>query len=172
MENKITYYDPRSHKGMMRNMIVRNTTLGHWMVIVSFGEPEMEIAEGVMAFLKESFSQITSLHYVINQKLNDTILDQDIILYKGDPFIIEQLGDCKYNIGPKSFFQTNTSQARVLYDKAVEFCTLSGDEVVYDLYTGIGSIALYMANQCQKVIGIEEVVPAIEDANKNRLLKR
>jgi len=170
MENKITYYDPRSHKGMMRNMIVRNTTLGHWMVIVSFGEPEMEIAEGVMTFLKESFSQITSLHYVINQKLNDTILDQDIILYKGDPFIIEQLGDCKYNIGPKSFFQTNSKQAKVLYDVVKDYAQLESEMNVYDLYTGLGSIALYLAKDCKQIVGIEEVEPAIVDARINAAL--
>lgn len=172
MEHEITYYDPRAHKGMMRNMIVRNTTLGEWMLIVSFGAPEMEIVEGVMSFLKESFPQITSLHYVINQKLNDTILDQDIILYHGQPYIIEQLGDCKYRIGPKSFFQTNSKQAKVLYDVVKDYAQLESHMNVYDLYTGLGSIALYLADSCKQIVGIEEVEPAIIDARNNAKLNQ
>lgn len=166
----ISYYDPRNHVGMMRNMIVRNTTLGHWMVIVSVGEDDMEVITGLMEHIKTNFPQITSLHYVINQKKNDTILDQDIICYHGDPFIIEQLGEVKYKIGPKSFFQTNSKQAKVLYDVVKDYASIEEGANVYDLYTGLGSIALYVAQQCKHVVGIEEVAAAIDDANENARL--
>lgn len=169
-ERNISYYDPRNHVGMMRNMIVRNTTLGHWMVIVSVGEDDMEVITGLLEHLKAEFPQITSLHYVINKKLNDTILDQDIICYHGDPFIIEQLGEVQYKIGPKSFFQTNSRQAKVLYDVVQDYASIEAGANVYDLYTGLGSIALYVAEKCEHVVGIEEVAAAIDDARENARL--
>ena len=167
VKHNISYYDPRAHTGMMRNMIVRNTTLGEWMLIMSFGETDQNLIDNMMEFLKNEFPQITSLFYVINQKYNDTILDQDIILYSGNPYIVEQLGNCKYRIGPKSFFQTNTKQAEVLYNIVRDFAQLQPDMNVYDLYTGLGSIALYLADSCDKIVGIEEVEPAIVDARVN-----
>jgi len=170
MEHGISYYDPRAHVGMMRNVIVRCTTRGDWMVIVSFGEDDMGIITGVMEHLKVSVPEITSLHYVINQKQNDTILDQDIICYDGKPFIIEQLGDVKYKVSPKSFFQTNSTQAKVLFDTVAEYAGLRGDENVYDLYTGLGSIALYVSSSVAHIVGIEEVPAAIEDAKINAAL--
>ncbi len=163
----ISYYDPREHTGMMRNVIVRCTTTGDWMVIVSFAKPEMNIVTGLMDYLKEGFPEIKSLHYVINQKLNDTILDQDIICYSGTPYIVEHLGDVKYKIGSKSFFQTNSTQAKVLFDTVAEYAGLRGDENVYDLYTGLGSIALYISKAVAHVTGIEEVAAAIDDARTN-----
>lgn len=166
-EHNISYYDARAHHGMMRNMILRNTTLGEWMLIMSFGEPQQEVIDRMMTFIAERFPQITSLHYVVNQKLNDTILDQDIKLFKGQPYIIEQLGNCKYKIGPKSFFQTNSLQAKVLYDVVKDYAQLNTEMNVYDLYTGLGSIALYLAESCDKIVGIEEVEPAIIDARTN-----
>jgi 23S rRNA (uracil1939-C5)-methyltransferase len=165
-EHGMEYYDARAHTGLMRNMVVRNTTLGHWMIIMSFAKEDDRIMP-FMDVLKEKFPQISSLHYVINKKLNDTILDQDIILYHGDPFIIEQLGEVKYKIGPKSFFQTNTAQANVLFETVVEFAELNGGENVYDLYTGLGSIALYVSQSASHVTGIEEVEAAITDAKEN-----
>lgn len=167
LEHNISYYDPRAHTGMMRNMVVRCTTTGEWMVIVSFGEDNMDVITGVMDYLQESFPEITSLNYVINQKPNDTILDQDIITYNHKAFIIEQLGDVKYKIGTKSFFQTNSTQAKVLFDIVAEYAGLRGDENVYDLYTGLGSIALYVSKSVKHVVGIEEVPAAIEDAKVN-----
>lgn len=165
-EHQLEYYDARAHTGLMRNMILRNTSLGQWMMIMSFAH-EDEAVLPMMNRLKEQFPQITSMHYVINKKLNDTILDQDIILYHGEPFIVEQLADVQYKIGPKSFFQTNTSQASVLFDTVVEFAELKGNENVYDLYTGLGSIALYVSKSAKHVTGIEEVEAAITDAKEN-----
>lgn len=164
--HQLEYYDARAHTGLMRNMILRNTSLGHWMLIMSFAH-EDEAVNLLMNELKSKFPQITSLHYVINKKHNDTILDQDIILYHGEPFVIEQLRDVKYKIGPKSFFQTNTKQAKVLFDAVVEFADFKGDENIYDLYTGLGSIALYVSHSVKHVTGIEEVEPAIIDAREN-----
>lgn len=167
--HEMEYYDARANTGLMRNVIVRNTTLNQWMVIVSFGKKDDRNKE-LLAAMKEKFPQITSLYYVINQKKNDTILDQDILLYHGESYIVEQLGDVKYKIGPKSFFQTNTHQAKVLFDTVMEFAELKGEENVYDLYTGLGSIALYVSQQAKHVTGIEEVAPAIEDAKENARL--
>jgi 23S rRNA (uracil1939-C5)-methyltransferase len=169
IEHKLEYYDAREHTGLMRNMILRNTSLGQWMLIMSFAH-EDEAVMPMMNQLKEAFPQITSMHYVINKKFNDTILDQDIILFHGQPFIVEQLGDIQYKIGPKSFFQTNTAQAKVLFDTVVEFAGLKGDENVYDLYTGLGSIALYVSKMAGHVTGIEEVEAAIVDAKENARL--
>jgi 23S rRNA (uracil1939-C5)-methyltransferase len=168
-EHGMEYYDARAHTGLMRNMVVRNTSLGHWMIIMSFAKEDDRIMP-FLEVLKDKFPQISSLHYVINKKLNDTILDQDIILYHGEPFIIEQLGDIKYKIGPKSFFQTNTAQANVLFETVVDFAELKGDENIYDLYTGLGSIALYVSKSASHVTGIEEVEAAIIDAKENARL--
>lgn len=165
-EHQLEYYDARAHSGLMRNMILRNTSLGQWMLIMSFAH-EDEAVIPMMNQLKEAFPQITSLNYVINKKFNDTILDQDIILHHGESYVIEQLGDVQYKIGPKSFFQTNTSQAKVLFDTVVEFAGFQGDENVYDLYTGLGSIALYVSKLAGHVTGIEEVEDAIVDAKEN-----
>jgi 23S rRNA (uracil1939-C5)-methyltransferase len=165
-EHQLEYYDARAHTGLMRNMILRNTLLGQWMLIMSFAHEHEEIIP-LLRRLKEAFPQITSMYYVINKKHNDTILDQDIMLYAGAPFIVEQLANVQYKIGPKSFFQTNTAQAKVLFDTVVEFAGLKGDENIYDLYTGLGSIALYVSKTARKVVGIEEVEAAIIDAKEN-----
>lgn len=164
--HEIPYYDARAHHGLMRNVIVRNTSLDEWMVAVSFAKPDEEIAPLLDALI-EAYPAITSLYYVINQKLNDSLMDQDFILHAGSPTITEQLGDVQYKIGPKSFFQTNTAQAKVLFDTVVDFAELQGDENVYDLYTGLGSIALYISKQCRHVTGIEEIEAAILDARVN-----
>ena len=168
-EHQLEYYDARAHTGLMRNMILRNTSLGQWMLIMSFAH-EDEAINPMMDAISEKFPQITSLHYVVNKKFNDTILDQDIILYRGESYIVEQLGDVQYKIGPKSFFQTNTAQAKVLFDTVLDFAELKGNENVYDLYTGLGSIALYVSDKAQHVTGIEEVEPAIVDARENAWL--
>lgn len=170
IEKEWSYYNTRQHHGFLRNLRVRNTTLGDWMVVVIFGENHPEEINFLLEELKSNFPQISSLHYVINQKMNDTINDLDTVLYHGEPFITEQLGHLKYRIGPKSFFQTNSHQARRLYDLVKDLANLNGTECVYDLYTGLGSIALYLADQCQKIIGIEEIKEAIDDAEINKNL--
>ncbi len=167
--HEMDYYDARAHTGLMRNMVVRNTSIGEWMIIVSFAKQD-DRNSTLLEALKSEFPQITSLNYVINKKMNDTILDQNIILYHGLPYIIEKLGDVQYKIGTKSFFQTNTEQANVLFETVVDFADFRGDENVYDLYTGLGSIALYISKSAKHVTGIEEVEAAIADANKNAKL--
>jgi len=167
LEHGYTYYNVKTHEGLMRNMVVRNTTLGEWMLIVVFAKNDQSRIKSLMDALAERFPQITSLQYVVNKKLNDTILDQDILLYKGMPYIQEQLGRVTYKIGPKSFFQTNTKQAVTLFDVVMDFAEFQGHENVYDLYTGLGSIALYMSHRVNRVVGIEEVEPAIIDAEEN-----
>lgn len=171
-EKELSYYDFRTQSGMLRNIVVRNTTLGQWMVNIVFGANEMEGINYLMEAVKEKFSQITSLFYTINLKNNDTILDQKIITYHGPGYIVEQLGDLKFKIGPKSFFQTNSTQAKVLYDEVVKMADFSGEENVYDLYTGTGSIALYLAKYCKHITGIETVKEAIDDAHYNKELNQ
>ena len=169
-DHNLAYFNHKTHSGFLRTMIVRNTSVGEWMVILSFFREEQENREALLDTLLGEFPFITSLQYVINEKRNDTILDQEIICYHGKESITERLGETQYLIGPKSFFQTNGKQAKVLYDVVLDFAELQADHSVYDLYSGIGSIALYAANKCRQVIGIEEVEPAIEDAKKNAML--
>ncbi len=166
-QNNLSFYNPLEHTGLLRNMIIRNTSIGEWMLVMIFGEDQPEDIQAMMHFMAAQFKKISSLYYVVNLKKNDTIYDQDTILFHGKDHIVEQLGSLKYKIGPKSFFQTNTFQAKKLYDKTLEFANLSGSEIVYDLYTGLGSIALYAASKCKEIVGIEEVKEAIDDAHKN-----
>lgn len=168
-EKQISFYGISDHTGVLRNLIIRNTSLGEWMVIVSLGKDDPE-REGLLAMLVEKFPEITSLHYVINEKKNDTLFDQDIICYHGRDHIFEAFEGIRYKISPKSFFQTNSAQGLRLYQITRDFAGLQGDEIVYDLYTGTGSIALFVAKHCKKVLGIEEVEMAIEDAKFNATL--
>jgi len=169
-QNNISYFDLKVQNGMMRNLIIRNTTTDEWMVIVVFREDNPEIHEMVMSAIKNKFPWLTSLQYIVNAKRNDTIHDQEPIVYHGRPYIIEQLEDLKFIVGPKSFFQTNSVQALNLYRFARDFAGLTGNEIVYDLYTGTGSIAAFVAGKAKKVIGIEYVKEAIEDAKANAKL--
>lgn len=162
-----SYYDTKIHEGDMRNMIVRNTTLGQWMLIVIFGTKDKQKIDPLMKAVAERFPEIQSLLYIVNKKVNDTIFDQEVFVYKGKDYIEESLGPVTYRIGPKSFFQTNTRQAIRLFDIAAEFAELTPDDNVYDLYTGLGSIALYIARKVAHVTGIEEVEAAIDDALEN-----
>ncbi len=166
--NEYSFYDFRKHEGDLRNIIVRNSTLDQWMVTISFGTNDLDRIEALCQHVCDTFPQITSLLYVVNQKLNDTILDLDVVPFHGPGCMEEVLGDVKFQIGPKSFFQTNSHQAKILYDKAVEMAQLNGDELVYDLYSGIGSIGLYLAKYCKMVVGIETVEAAVKDAEVNR----
>jgi 23S rRNA (uracil1939-C5)-methyltransferase len=174
LEHEISFYDLKNHQGALRNLIIRNSTTGELMVIVVFAYPDEDQVSKVMEFLKEGFPQITSLLYIINQKKNDTIFDQDIKVYKGPDHIFESMpagkpGNpaLKFKIGPKSFYQTNSDQAYELYKIAREFAGFKGDELVYDLYTGAGTIANFVAADVKEVIGVEYVPTAIEDAYIN-----
>lgn len=166
-EHQLTFYDPLKHQGFLRNMILRCTTTGEWMLILIFAYNDESLREALMQALLAKFPQISSLQYVINQKKNDTIFDQEVILAHGASFIVEKLGDLKYQIRPKSFFQTNSNQAKRLYDVVKSFASLQSSDIVYDLYTGTGTIALYLAAECQTIVGVEEVEDAIKDAREN-----
>lgn len=168
LQHRYSYYDIKSHKGLMRNMILRNTTMGEWMLIVIFGENDTEKIQSLLGVVRQQFPQISSLQYVINTKWNDSIFDQEVILYHGLPYITQELNGVQYRIGPKSFFQTNPRQAQVLFDTAIQYAGLTAIDNVYDLYTGLGSIALYIAGKVKHVTGIEEVPEAIIDAETNK----
>ena len=162
-----TFYDLKNQQGLMRTIMVRITSTCEIMLIVVFGEDNPEAVTDVMGAIKEKFPQITSLLYVINLKVNDTIGDQEVITYSGKPYIEEEMEGLKFRIGPKSFYQTNSHQAYKLYSKTREFAHLTGNELVYDLYTGTGTIANFVARQCRKVVGVEYVPEAIDDARLN-----
>ncbi|MGB0390984.1 MAG: 23S rRNA (uracil(1939)-C(5))-methyltransferase RlmD [Salibacteraceae bacterium] len=166
-DNGLTFYNLREHTGLFRNLIVRNTNKGETMVIVSFGEDYPKSIALVMEFLKVRFPEITALMYVVNQKKNDTIGDQDIICFSGRDYIEEEMEGLDFKIGPKSFFQTNSTQALELYKIAREFADIKPTDNVYDLYTGTGTIANFVAKSADKVVGIEYVPEAIEDAKLN-----
>ncbi len=167
IENNYDYYNQRSNSGLMRNLIIRNSGMGEWMVIVVFQNDDRDKIIPLMNLLKSEFPSITSLLYVINPKLNDTINDLEIHLYSGRDHIFEKLNGLIFKIGPKSFFQTNTAQTLELYKLALKFAKLNGNEFVYDLYTGTGTIANFIAPHCKKVIGIESIPDAIENARIN-----
>jgi 23S rRNA (uracil1939-C5)-methyltransferase len=154
----------------MRNLIIRNTSIGEVMVIVAFFENDDEKIKALLEALKTEFSSITSLMYVVNEKKNDSLFDQDILNYAGNDFIVEQLDDLRFKIGPKSFFQTNSEQAKTLYATALNFANLSKDDVVYDLYSGTGTISLIIAKNAKKVIGVEQIEEAVLAANENAIL--
>ncbi len=164
---ELPFYDIKAKEGFLRNFMVRLTSIGELMLVFSFGKKDDALIKDFLEEIRTTFPEVTSLHYCINTKMNDTILDLDIITYHGKGYVEEKLGDIRYKIGPKSFFQTNSSQGKNLYDVVVDFAALNGTENVYDLYTGTGSIALYLANHCRQVVGIEEIADAIKDANFN-----
>lgn len=166
-EHGLPFFDIRNHEGYLRNMIVRNTEAGNVMLIVVFWREERKTREALLDAIAAKFPQITSLYYVINEKMNDSVGDQECILYKGEEAIYEYMEGLKFKIGPKSFYQTNTQQAYKLYSVAREYAALTGNEVVYDLYTGTGTIAQFVSSKAGKVIGIEYVPEAIEDAKIN-----
>lgn len=170
IEHEVSFYDIRANKGLIRNIMLRNSATGELMVVVQFSwttREEEAQAMQVMEFMKNEFPEITSLLYVNNTKCNDTIGDLDVLTYAGTDFIYETMEDLRFKVGPKSFYQTNTEQAYELYKVARNFAGLTGDELVYDLYTGTGTIANFVAKGARKVIGIEYVPEAIEDAKVN-----
>lgn len=170
LENGLEFYDLRQNKGLLRSLMIRTSNTGELMFLVQFridSDDEQKQADALMQHLAETFPQITSLLYVDNHKANDTFGDQEIHVVKGKDYIYETMEDLKFKVGPKSFYQTNTEQAYELYKVARNFAGLTGKELVYDLYTGTGTIANFVAHQARKVIGIEYVPEAIEDAKVN-----
>ena len=163
----LEFFNIRENKGFIRNMFIRTTDTGDLMVIICFFYENRKAREAMLDAVAEAFPQITSLYYVINRKLNDSIGDQECILYKGEETIREMMEGLTFRIGAKSFYQTNSGQALKLYTVAREFAELTGNEIVYDLYTGTGTIAQFVSGKAAKVIGIEYVPEAIEDAKAN-----
>jgi 23S rRNA (uracil1939-C5)-methyltransferase len=165
----LAFYNIRTHEGFLRNLMLRITDTGETMLLFSFAQPDQEAIDRYLGALLELFrDRITTIVYCVNQKRNDTVFDQEMIVWFGKGYVEERLGDLRFKIGPKSFFQTNSAQAKNLYDTVLEFAELHGTENVYDLYTGAGSIALYAARYCKQVVGIEEIPEAILDAEENR----
>ncbi len=170
LNNKLSFYNVRMHEGFLRNLIIRNTSTGELMVIMIFGKNEHDQIQNLLHQMQANFPQITSLLYVINQKKNDTINDLEVLHFAGKNHIMEKMEELNYKIGPKSFYQTNSAQAYQLYSVAREFAALTGKEIVYDLYSGTGTIANFVAHKAKKVIGVEFIPEAIEDAKENALL--
>ena len=171
----LTFYNEHTHEGLLRTIILRNNHKGELMLIVSFGEPIEKHKSSItdfLEFLHRSFPEIISLLYVENLKFNDTIGDQEVKVYFGQDHIIEEMEGLQFKVGPKSFYQTNTEQAYELYKVARDFAQLDGNELVYDLYTGTGTIANFVARQARQVIGIEYVPEAIEDAKINSKINK
>jgi len=167
LKSNFTFFDIRQQHGFLRNLIIRTSSTGDVMVVVCFYENNNDNIESMMEHLKKSFPQITSLMYVVNEKKNDTIGDLDIQLHSGNPFIMEEMEGVKFKIGPKSFYQTNSKQAYELYKITRDFAGIGENDTVYDLYTGTGTIANFIAKDCKKVVGVEYVPEAIEDAKVN-----
>ncbi|MBE0391294.1 23S rRNA (uracil(1939)-C(5))-methyltransferase RlmD [Flavobacterium sp. PL002] len=165
--NGLTFFNPREHSGLLRTLMLRTASTGEIMVLVQFFENDKANRELLLDHLYEKFPQITSLQYVVNSKANDTLYDTDIKLYKGRDYILEEMEGLKFSINAKSFYQTNSDQAYELYKITRDFAGLTGEEVVYDLYTGTGTIAQFVSKKAKKVIGVESVPDAIKDAKAN-----
>lgn len=169
-EQGLEFYNLREHQGFLRNIIIRTSTTGEVMVTVVFAYDDAGNRAALLEFLIEQFPEITSLNYIVNEKLNDSIGDQSVFCYAGKPYMEERMEDLIFRINPKSFYQTNSEQAYNLYKVTRYFAELTGNEIVYDLYTGTGTIANFVAAQAKKVVGIEYVPEAIEDAKRNSAL--
>lgn len=167
LQQQLSFYNLRNHEGVLRNLIIRTSSTGEIMVAVVFAYPEQDQVDGLMNFLKTEFPQITSLLYIINQKKNDTIFDQEVLVFAGRDHIFEEMDGIRFKIGVKSFYQTNSDQAFELYKITKEFAGFKGNELVYDLYTGAGTIANFVAKDVKQVVGVEYVPTAIEDAKFN-----
>lgn len=166
-EHGYSFYDLRNQNGLLRTLMIRISSTGQIMAVMVFGEDDREKITLLLDAVKTEFPEITSLLYVVNTKVNDTIGDQEVIIYSGTPYIEEEMEGLKFRVGPKSFYQTNSRQAYRLYSVARDFAGLQGDELVYDLYTGTGTIACFLARKCRRVVGIEYVQEAIDDAKVN-----
>ncbi|OYT15661.1 MAG: 23S rRNA (uracil(1939)-C(5))-methyltransferase RlmD [Bacteroidetes bacterium 4572_77] len=170
LKHGISFFHQRAQTGFLRNLIIRTSSTGDIMVILVVGEEEESTLNGLLGHIAQEFPQITSLMYVLNQKKNTIITDLPIKLYKGNPFLMEEMEGVKFKVGPVSFYQTNSDQAYEMYKIAREYAQLSGKELVYDLYTGTGTIANFIAKHAKKVVGVEYVPEAIEDAQENAQL--
>lgn len=166
-KTNMTFFNPRHHTGELRTLMIRTSSTGEIMVLIQFFDDHKENREALLNHLATTFPEITALLYVINQKHNDTIYDQDIVCFAGRDHIFEEMEGLQFKINPKSFYQTNSEQAYELYKITRDFAELSGDELVYDLYTGTGTIAQFVSKKAKKVVGIEAVPEAIEDAKAN-----
>jgi 23S rRNA (uracil1939-C5)-methyltransferase len=166
-ENGLTFFNPRNHEGLLRTLMMRTASTGEIMVLIQFFENDKASRELILDHIYDKFPQITSLQYVVNNKANDTLYDQNIKLYKGRDYILEEMEGLKFSINAKSFYQTNSDQAFELYKITRDFAGLSGNEIVYDLYTGTGTIAQFVSKKAKKVIGVESVPEAIIDAKAN-----
>ena len=166
-QHGLEFFDVVKQQGFLRNLIIRTANTGELMVILQVFRNDEEAIEGIMRYLQANFPEITSLQYVVNSKGNETYHDLEVVCYHGLPYIHEEMEGIRFRVGPKSFYQTNADQAYELYRLAREFAGLTGNELVYDLYTGAGTIANFVARQCREVIGIEYVPSAIEDAKIN-----
>ncbi len=167
LENGISFFDIREQTGLLRTLMIRITDFGEVMVLVQFAKNDVEIIKNLLSHVRETIPEITSLLYVINNKGNDTFNDLEVIKFDGKDHIIEEMNGIKFKIGPKSFYQTNSAQAYNLYQVVADFADFKGDELVYDLYTGTGTIANFCASKVKKIIGLEYVPEAIEDAKEN-----
>lgn len=165
--NNLTFFNPREHSGLLRTLMLRTASTGEIMLLIQFFENDKSNRELLLDHLYAKFPQITSLQYVVNNKANDTLYDQDIKLYKGRDYILEEMEGLKFSINAKSFYQTNSDQAYELYKITRDFAGLTGNETVYDLYTGTGTIAQFVSKKAKKVIGVESVPDAIKDAKAN-----
>jgi len=170
LEKGLTFFDLRNQEGFLRTMMIRTSSTGELMVIMVFFHEDKKAQDALLQYIAYKFPQITSLLYIINSKANDTITDQEVLVFKGNECIYEEMEGLKFKIGPKSFYQTNSEQAYELYKVTRNFAKLTGNELVYDLYTGTGTIANFIAHQARQVIGIEYVPEAIEDAFVNSKL--
>ncbi len=172
IKNDIEFFNPREQDGLLRTMMLRIVSTGEIMLVIQFYKEHQEKRELLLNYIAETFPKITSLQYVINGKANDTIYDQDVVLYKGRDHIFEEMEGLKFKINAKSFYQTNSEQAYELYKITRDLAGLTGDELVYDLYTGTGTIAQFVAKKAKRVVGVESVPEAIEDAKKNAELNK
>ena len=170
VKNEMEFFNTRNQTGLLRTLMIRTTSIGEIMILVQFFKEDKANRELLLDFLSEEFPELTSLQYVVNEKANDTIYDQDVICYKGRDHIFEDMEGLKFKINAKSFYQTNSEQAYELYKITRDFAGLTGDELVYDLYTGTGTIAQFVAKQAKKVVGVESVPDAIVAAKENAQL--
>ena len=167
-----SFYDFREHKGLLRNLQFRICTTGEVMVNIVFGEDDEKSRNEILSFVNSSFPSITTLLYTVNLKMNDSLHDQEPVVYKGKGYVEEKLEDFRFKIGPKSFFQTNTKQGERLYQVTREFAELDGSQILYDLYCGTGSIGIFCSKGAQKIIGVEAIDAAVQDAKENALLNK
>ena len=167
LKHNLSFFDIKNQKGLLRNLMIRTSNSGELMVLVQFFYNDKNEIELLMNFLKENFTQITSLLYTVNSKANNTIYDQEIICYSGLEYITEKIEDLSFKIGPKSFFQTNSDQAEILYKSTRKLAKISNSDIVYDLYTGTGTIAQFISSNAKKVIGIDSVPEAIKAATES-----